>query len=192
MAEDERFMGGGLRPEDDEVERSLRPRSLDDFVGQERVREQLAVALTAAKARGEALDHVLLAGPPGLGKTSLATIVREELGVAMRTVAGPALVGTDARRRRSGLEPAPPVSSRTTFSPRRTVPLSSLLSVSYSSKAWAIVCRSSRRSVRIVRARPSASSIRRRTSWSMICAVASETFCVCVTACPRKTSCSLA
>ncbi len=95
MADEERFMGGGLRPEDDEVERSLRPRSLDDFVGQERVREQLAVALTAAKARGEALDHVLLAGPPGLGKTSLATIVREELGVAMRTVAGPALERKD-------------------------------------------------------------------------------------------------
>ena len=88
---DERFLAPGLRPEDDEVERSLRPRSLDDFVGQERVREQLAVALAAAKARGEALDHVLLVGPPGLGKTTLAQIVREELGVGIRTVAGPAL-----------------------------------------------------------------------------------------------------
>jgi holliday junction DNA helicase RuvB len=80
-----------LLPEDAELERSLRPRRLDDFVGQKRVKEQLAVALEAAKGRGEALDHVLLAGPPGLGKTSLAYILRNELGVGIRTVAGPAL-----------------------------------------------------------------------------------------------------
>jgi holliday junction DNA helicase RuvB len=78
-------------PEEEELERSLRPRRLDDFVGQESVKEQLAIALAAAKARGEALDHVLLVGPPGLGKTTLAQIVREELGVGIRTVAGPAL-----------------------------------------------------------------------------------------------------
>ncbi|MHB8641517.1 MAG: Holliday junction branch migration DNA helicase RuvB [Gaiellaceae bacterium] len=77
--------------EDEELERSLRPRSLDDFVGQERIKEQLSIALTAAKNRGEALDHVLLAGPPGLGKTSLAYIVRNELRVGIRTVAGPAI-----------------------------------------------------------------------------------------------------
>jgi Holliday junction DNA helicase RuvB len=76
---------------DEDLERSLRPRSLADFVGQERVKEQLAIALEAAKGRGEALDHVLLAGPPGLGKTSLAYIVRNELGVGIRTVAGPAI-----------------------------------------------------------------------------------------------------
>ncbi|MFL5912720.1 MAG: Holliday junction branch migration DNA helicase RuvB [Gaiellaceae bacterium] len=76
---------------DQELEQTLRPRRLDDFVGQERVKEQLAIALTAAQARGEALDHVLLVGPPGLGKTSLAFIIREELGVGIRTVAGPAL-----------------------------------------------------------------------------------------------------
>jgi holliday junction DNA helicase RuvB len=76
---------------DEEVERSLRPRALADFVGQARVKEQLAIALEAAKARGEALDHLLLAGPPGLGKTSLAQIVRNELGVGIRQVAGPAL-----------------------------------------------------------------------------------------------------
>jgi holliday junction DNA helicase RuvB len=87
----ERFLGPALQRDDDEVERSLRPRRLDEFVGQERVKEQLQVALDAAKARGEALDHVLLVGPPGLGKTSLAYIVRHELSVGIRTIAGPAL-----------------------------------------------------------------------------------------------------
>ncbi len=85
------FLAPTVRPEEDELDRSLRPRKLDDFVGQSRVKEQLAISLDAAKARGEALDHVLLVGPPGLGKTSLAFIVREELGVGIRTVAGPAL-----------------------------------------------------------------------------------------------------
>jgi Holliday junction DNA helicase RuvB len=85
------FLDPTLRPEEDDLDRSLRPRRLADFVGQERVKEQLAISLEAAKARGEALDHVLLVGPPGLGKTSLAFIVREELGVGIRTVAGPAL-----------------------------------------------------------------------------------------------------
>jgi holliday junction DNA helicase RuvB len=87
----EQFLAPVMRPEDDEVERSLRPRRFDDFVGQARIKEQLAIALEAACSRGEALDHVLLVGPPGLGKTSLAYIIREELGVGLRTVAGPAL-----------------------------------------------------------------------------------------------------
>src|SRR5215813_6244888 len=89
------FLAPELRVEDDEVERSLRPRRLDDFVGQERIKEQLDIALQAARARGEALDHVLLVGPPGLGKTSLAHILREELGVGIRSVAGPALERKD-------------------------------------------------------------------------------------------------
>jgi Holliday junction DNA helicase RuvB len=89
------FLAPLVKEEDEELEQTLRPRRLSDFVGQERVKEQLGIALTAAKARGEALDHVLLVGPPGLGKTSLAYIVREELGVGIRAVAGPALERKD-------------------------------------------------------------------------------------------------
>jgi holliday junction DNA helicase RuvB len=79
-----------LVPED-ELDRSLRPRRLQDFVGQEGLREQLSVAIEAASARGDALDHLLLAGPPGLGKTSLAQIVAAELEVPFVQTAGPAL-----------------------------------------------------------------------------------------------------
>src|SRR3984957_3131707 len=76
---------------EDELDRSLRPRRLEEFVGQEKLRVQLAVAIKACSARGEALDHLLLAGPPGLGKTSLAQIVAAELEVPFVQTAGPAL-----------------------------------------------------------------------------------------------------
>src|SRR6187549_899991 len=89
------FLVPAVMPEDDDLEQSLRPRRLTEFVGQDRIKEQLAISLDAAKGRDEALDHVLLVGPPGLGKTSLAYIVREELGVGIRTVAGPALERKD-------------------------------------------------------------------------------------------------
>jgi Holliday junction DNA helicase RuvB len=87
-----RLVSPVLQPEaDEELDHSLRPRTLAEFVGQERLREQLAIALEASRGRGEALEHVLLAGPPGLGKTSLAHVIRAELGVGLRSVAGPAL-----------------------------------------------------------------------------------------------------
>lgn len=76
---------------DEDFEKSLRPRALDDFIGQERIRENLQVFLKAALNRGETLDHVMLSGPPGLGKTTLAYIIAEEMGAQIRTTSGPAL-----------------------------------------------------------------------------------------------------
>jgi Holliday junction DNA helicase RuvB len=100
------FLAPELRTDEDELDRSLRPRRLADFVGQTRVKDQLAVSLAAAMTRREALDHVLLVGPPGLGKTSLAYIVREELGAGIRCVAGPALERKgDMAAILTGLEP---------------------------------------------------------------------------------------
>jgi len=87
-----RIQAPGEQPGDElELDRSLRPRRLEDFVGQGAVKDQLTVSITAAISRGEALDHVLLAGPPGLGKTSLAQIVAAELDVPFISTAGPAL-----------------------------------------------------------------------------------------------------
>ena len=78
---------------DDEIQldRSLRPTRFEDFVGQERIKDNLSVFIQAAKARGEALDHVLFCGPPGLGKTTLANIIAHELGVSIKSTSGPVL-----------------------------------------------------------------------------------------------------
>jgi Holliday junction DNA helicase RuvB len=91
VLEEERVQAPAQAAGEEDLDRSLRPRRLADFVGQPSVKEQLAVFIEAAGGRGEALDHVLLAGPPGLGKTSLAQIVASELGVPFVQTAGPAL-----------------------------------------------------------------------------------------------------
>ncbi|CAB4778916.1 MAG: Holliday junction branch migration DNA helicase RuvB [Actinobacteria bacterium] len=87
----EEFVTAEADPIERAAESALRPRSLDDFVGQQRVRDQLGLVLQAAMARGTSADHVLFAGPPGLGKTTLAMIVAQEMGMPLRLTSGPAL-----------------------------------------------------------------------------------------------------
>ena len=87
--------------DDAQYEAGLRPRALDDYIGQDRVRENLQVSIAAATQRGEALDHVLLYGPPGLGKTTLAYVIGNELGVAGPRDLGPGAREAGRSRRRS-------------------------------------------------------------------------------------------
>src|SRR4051795_10118426 len=88
---DDRLVNAVRDGDDAQYEGGLRPRILDDYIGQDRVRENLQVSITAATQRGEALDHVLLYGPPGLGKTTLAYVIGNELGVPVRATSGPVL-----------------------------------------------------------------------------------------------------
>ena len=88
---DDRLIAGGEQGDDTELDVTLRPRHLAEYIGQDKVKANLTIAIEAAKARGEALDHVLFYGPPGLGKTTLAVIVAAELGVDVRITSGPAI-----------------------------------------------------------------------------------------------------
>ena len=88
---DKRVIETRFTSEDSRIENSLRPRSLSEYIGQERIKENLKISIQAAKQRGESLDHILFYGPPGLGKTTIAGIIANEMGVKMRVTSGPAI-----------------------------------------------------------------------------------------------------
>lgn len=90
----ERMVGSELTAEDLDVDRTLRPQRLDDYCGQEHIKQSLRVLIEAAQSRGETLDHVIFSGPPGLGKTTLATVIANELGAQIKTTSGPAIART--------------------------------------------------------------------------------------------------
>ena len=96
--QDDRLISSSLQEEDAKNEYSIRPHFLSEYIGQESVKEHMQIYIAAAKARGESLDHALLYGPPGLGKTTLAGIIANEMGVSLRVTSGPAIMATIHRR----------------------------------------------------------------------------------------------
>lgn len=92
--DNERFVTGELTSDDLDVERSLRPQRLDDYCGQDHIKQSLKILIEAAQSRGESLDHVIFSGPPGLGKTTLAAVVANEMGAQIKTTSGPAIART--------------------------------------------------------------------------------------------------